>query len=164
MAESTATAVAREAAWLAIGDDALPALLAADGGPFDVVQAYYSRSPNTRARSVWVMRQNLTEQRLGGLRKIDRYAFRLLVRWPTASGDAEAEQAAFDAAVEQLLLRIRGPLGDHTHGGRFLSVGEEPDRISVDFDPPEHTLNAPNGGAFLSATVRYSADDQQINS
>ncbi len=167
---NTATAVVREAAWLAqVGAGGLPSLLEVNGGPFEVVQAYYGRSPAMRRRSIFVMRSNLTELRLGGLRKIDRYVFRLVVRWPSKSstGRMETDEAEFDAAIDLLLQRIRGPVGDHTHGGAFLSVAEEANgaTISVDFDPPEHTLAGGVGNVpYLSATVRYSADDEQINS
>jgi hypothetical protein len=166
----TSTAVAREAAWLAqTGVGGLPSLLETAGGPFETVQAYYGRSPNMRKRSIYVMRQSLTEMRLGGLRKIDRYSFRLIVRWPSKSttGRMETDEADFDAAIDKLLQRIRGPVGDHTHGGAFLSVAEEANgaTISVDFDPPERTLAGSVGNSpYLSATVRYSADDEQINS
>jgi hypothetical protein len=37
---STADAVARELAWLTAVDD-LPSLLTGDGGPWDVIQAYW---------------------------------------------------------------------------------------------------------------------------
>ena len=166
----TATAVTREAAWLAqAGAGGLPSLLTADGGPFEVVQPYYGRSPAMRKRAIYVMRSNLTELRLGGLRKIDRYAFRLIVRWPSHSstGRIETDEADFDAAIDLLLQRIRGPIGDHTHGGAFLSVAEEANgaTISVDFAPAEQTLAGGAGNSpYLAATVRYSADDEQINS
>jgi hypothetical protein len=164
------SAVAREAAWLALpGDSTLPGLLEAAGGPWELVQPYYGRSPAMRKRSVFVMRERTVETRLGGLRKTTRHDFRLVLRWPSKSrtGDAEADQSSFDAAVDLLLARIRGPVGDHTHGGRFLSVGENPGQIQVDFTPAEQTLGGEIGGdnpPHLAAVIRYSADDEQINS
>jgi len=165
----TSTAVPREAAWLAAVTAGLPSLLVADGGPFEIVQPYYTRSPAMRKRSVFVMRGNLTEMRLGGLRKIDRYTFRLIVRWPChpSGGRMESDEADFDAAIDLLLQRIRGPVGDHTHGGAFLSVAEEANgaTISIDFAPAEQTLAGGAGNSpYLAATVRYTADDEQITS
>ena len=85
--------------------------------------------------------------------------------WPirqTTTGIAEGEQQALDSAVDLLLQRIRGPLSDKTHGGRFLSVGEVPRMpgVHVLFEDPEVTIDAVKA---LRATVSYSADDYEIN-
>lgn len=160
---STGDAVQREANWLARFGDGLPALLAADGGPWDVVQAYWPRTPNYNLNGIYLTRHRLQDVRISNQRKRAAYAFRLKLFWrigstTTSAGLAEAEQQAFDNAVDLLLIRLRGYLGDKTHGGQFLSVGETPGRepeISVDFDPPETTLDR----GFLSGTVMYSADD-----
>lgn len=160
---STGTAVQREADWLNQFGDGLPALLSANGGPWDVVQAYWPRTPNYNLNGIYVTRHRLQDVRISNQRKRPTHAFRLKLFWrigstTTAAGLAEAEQQAFDNAIDLLLQRIRGTLGDKTHGGRFLSVGETPGRepeINVDFDPPETTLDR----GFLSGTAMYSADD-----
>jgi hypothetical protein len=164
----SSSAVAREASWLAAAGDGLPALLETAGGPFELVQPYYGRSPAMRKRSIFVMRTRIADLRIGGLRKLTRHEFRLVVRWPSKSntGRAETDEADFDAAVELLLRRIRGAVGDHTHGGRFLSAAEEANgsTISVEFTPAEQTLAGNAGNSpYLAAGVRYSADDEQIN-
>jgi len=160
---STSDAVQREANWLAAVTAGLPALLASNGGPWDVVQAYWPRTPNYNLNGIYVTRHRLQDVRISNQRKRPAHAFRLKLFWrigstTTAASLAEAEQQAFDTAIDLLLQRIRGYLGDKTHGGQFLSVGETPGRepeISVDFDPPETTLDR----GFLSATATYSADD-----
>nr|MDA8323338.1 hypothetical protein [Actinomycetota bacterium] len=93
------------------------------------------------------------------------YEFRLRLVWPVrqaTAGSAEAEQRAMDAAVDLLIQRIRGPLGDKTHGGRFLSVGEDLGKPAptVTWDDPEHTIPATKS---LRALVTYHADDFEIN-
>lgn len=160
---STADVVARETAWLTASGDGLPALTAANGGPWDVIQGYMARTPATAKRQVFVLRRRIAESRFGAPRKIDTYQFHLSLWWPigatsTGVGIAEAEQAALDAAVELLLERIRGYSTDHTHGGRFLSVAEAPvgAEIVVEFGDPVQGI----AQGALTATVTYSADDQ----
>jgi hypothetical protein len=160
VATLTADAVARETAWLTSDGDGLPALLATAGGPWDNVQAYYPRTPYQEQRSIYVLRHKVAQKRFGAQRVLHTYPFRLILWWPllAVDGSAEEEQAAFDAGIDLLLQRILGPLGDKTHGGRFLTVGE--DNISdVDYTDPEQTLQL--GG--LRAEVTYSADDIEIN-
>jgi hypothetical protein len=159
----TDTAVTREAAFLADYNptDGLPALLAGDGGPWDVVQAYATRTPREEARAIYVMRNKLDDHRTANVRVMAAYRFRLALYWPLLAldGSAEEEQQAFDTAVDLLLTRIRGLLGDKTHGGRFLSVGESPRVVEVEFHDPMHTV--PLG--YLAADCTYSADDFEIN-
>lgn len=160
---STADAVARETAWLNASGDGLPYLTAANGGPWDIIQAYMPRTPATAKKQIFVLRRRITENRFGAPRKIDTHQFHLSLWWPIgattiASGIAETEQANLDAAVDLLLQRIRGYPTDHSHGGRFLSVAEAPvgAEIVVEFGDPVHGIA--NGA--LIATVTYSADDQ----
>jgi hypothetical protein len=160
---STADAVTREAVWLSRSGDGLPALLSETGGPWDVINGYWPRTPSYRINGIYVLRSRLQDIRISNQRKRPAHQFRLKLIWvvgstTTAVGIAETEQFAFDTAVDLLLHRIRGTLGNKTHGGAFLSVGETPGRspeISVDFDPPETTMDR----GFLSGTVIYSADD-----
>jgi hypothetical protein len=158
----TEDAVAREAAWLRTANDGLPALLATAGGPWDNVQAYRPRTPYDERRSVFVLRHRITQKRFATQRVMHTYPFRLILWWPilAATGSAEEEEAAFDVAVDLLLQRILGPLGDKTHGGRFLSVGEAPALADVDYTDPEQTIPVLGG---LRAEVTYSADDREIN-
>jgi hypothetical protein len=160
---STADAVAREVAWLTTTGDSLPSLLADDGGPWTVIQAYWPRTPNTQQTGIYVMRRRVQTSRFSAQRRMRHYAFRLRLLWPlgaTTTGTPllETEQANLDAAVDLLIARVEGFLGDHTHGGRFLSVAEAPNNtsIDVDFDDPEQTIPA---DGRLSATVTYGADD-----
>lgn len=164
--DETATAVDREAAWLSTSGDGLPALLKADGGPFDVVQAYWpGNRMATQKTGVYVLRTHLDDNHPMSQRYRPMYLFRLKVVWPVKAATAELaeqEQRALDVAIGFLLQRIRGPLGDKTHGARFLSVGETPGETSsaVDFDDPEQTIPA---NKELRATVMYYADDIEFN-
>ncbi|MGW2861952.1 hypothetical protein [Streptomyces sp. NPDC001205] len=161
---SSADAVAREADWLAAHDpsDGLPALLATQGGPFDIVQAYLPRTPVARRCQLYVVRRRLQEVRTANVRRMARHDFTLRIIWPSSSpsGSAEVPQQALDNAVELVLLRIGGLLLDKTHGGRFLSVAEDPAQVTVDFPDPEPTLRE---RADLTCIVSYSADDAEIN-
>lgn len=157
---STADACDREAAWLATSGDGLPALLASFGGPFDVVQAYQPRTPGRRQKNLFVVRRNLRERRFAHPRRMPTYEFVLKLWWPlsSGSGSAEDDQRAFDAAVDLVLQRIGGFVGDKSHGGRFLSVAEDPAEVDVRFDDPEQTI--PN--AEFRAEISYFADDTEI--
>lgn len=158
---SSATAVAREAAWLAAYDpaDGLPALLKGQGGPFDVVQAYWPRTPAARRNCLYVLRRRIESGRTANVRTMDRYQFLLRIAWPLSSrtGSAEAVQQALDDAVELVLRRVGGLFMDKTHGGRFLSVAENPPQSDVDFVDPESTITGPN--PELRAQITYWADD-----
>lgn len=163
---STADACDREAAWLNTFGDTLPALPAVAGGPWKVIQAYWPglRVP-TQKSGIYVQRGHLTDDRVANLRVRDSYEFRLKLVWPVLAATAplaETEQRNFDAAVGLLIQRIRGPVGDKTHGGRFLSVGEVPREmpVTVQFDDPEQTIPAEKA---LRAVCTYYADDYEIN-
>lgn len=169
---TTADAVDRETAWLTAytPSDGLPALLKELGGPWDIVQAYMPRTPAMRKTSIYVTRQRSRDPRVAAQRKRPGYTFRLKLFWPMGQGTvganlAEQEQRALDAAVDQLVQRIRGPIYDKTHGGAFLSVAEAAPlggaEIDVEFLDPEHALTAGPGG-ILQVVVTYSADDTEI--
>lgn len=162
VATNTDTAVTREAAWLTTTGDGLPALLASAGGPWDTVQPYYPRTPYQEKRTIYVLRHRIAQNRFAAQRVMHTYPFRLILWWPIldATGSAENEQQAFDTAIDLLLQRILGPLGDKTHGGRFLSVVEDPRIADVDYTDPEQTIPALGG---LRAEVTYSGDDPEIN-
>lgn len=157
---STADACDREAAWLNTSGDGLPALAASAGGPFQVVQAYWDRTPRKRATGIYVLRRGIHEDRFANVRTQDHYEFLLRLVWPitTSTGSGESEQRALDAAVQLLLVRIRGFVEDKTHGGRFLSVAENPRLVQVEFDEPEESIAAHSA---LEAKVTYAADDDE---
>ncbi|MFE9127099.1 hypothetical protein ACFYOF_17040 [Streptomyces sp. NPDC007148] len=162
---STADAVTRETAWLKAYDfsDGLPALLKADGGPFDVVQAYVPRTGAQRQSRLYVTRSNLRVERFGFNRKINHHTFMLRLYWPQSSpsGQAESVQRDFDTAVDAVVQRVSGLFMDKTHGARFLSVAEDPAAIDVLFGDPEASILAK---AELTAQITYQADDQDYTS
>ncbi|MCY0917056.1 hypothetical protein OS965_02545 [Streptomyces sp. H27-G5] len=161
---SSADAVIREAAWLVDFNavDGLPALHASQGGPFDVVQAYLPRTPQQRRPQLYVIRRRLQEVRTAHVRRMARHWFELRVVWPTSSpsGAAEGPQQALDDAVELVLQRIGGLMLDKTHGGRFLSVAEDPAEVTVEYSDPTESL--PNRADLLCA-ISYAADDVETN-
>ncbi len=165
---TTDTAVDREVAWLT-SVDALPPLLAANGGPFDTVQAYIPRTPAMRERRLEIRRTNLELLRTASIRTLPRHTFQAVITWPLSSGSGtgEDDQRALDVAVNQLATRLAGTMGDKTHGGRFLSVAEPEHAgavgIHVAFDDPARTMADRNVLGFRCA-VTWSADDLEVNS
>lgn len=161
---SSADAVTREAAWLAAFDpaDGLPALHASQGGPFDVIQGYMPRTPQQRRTQLYVLRRRLHEVRTAHVRRMARHHFELRIIWPASSpsGSAEGPQQALDDAIELVLQRVGGLMLDKTHGGRFLSVAEDPAEVIVDYADPADSIG---GRADLLCTVSYAADDAEIN-
>lgn len=162
---STADAVFREAAWLKTTGDGLPSLPAAAGGPWKTIQGYWPGLRwATQQTGIYVLRTHLGDDRVASQRIRDSYEFNLKLVWPILTPTAplaETEQQKFDNAIELLIQRIRGPVGDKTHGGRFLSVGEVPREppVTVVFADPEVTIPADKA---LRATVTYYADDLEI--
>lgn len=174
---TSADACDREAAWLSLPgtvQDGLPSLLVIDGGPWDVVQAYVPRTPAARKGQVFVTRSEMVLERLAHVRSIFAYDFVLKLRWPLSNGagNAESDQRAFDVAIHQLCMRIRGigpnqPGGsDKTHNGAFLQVAEGSEvahtmpGVRVHFVDPEQTITS---GVDFQATVMYAADDRDFN-
>lgn len=155
-----------EAAWLSASGDGLPALLTRDGGPWDVIQAYMPRTPHQRQTQIYVLRRKVVTRRLSQQRRITTHHIVLALVWPIGQGTtaeyiAEDEQRAFDAAIDLLVTRIEAYVGDKSHGGRFLSVGEadgnegtERAHIEVDISDPAETVP----GGYLIANVSYLAD------
>jgi hypothetical protein len=160
---STADAVAREAAWLNTIGDSLPSLPASAGGPWEIVQAYQPRTPPANKTAIYVLRGRLLDVRASNQRIRPRYEMRLRLVWPvvvTGTGLLETAQADMDGAVDLLVQRVRGPLGDKTHGQRFLSAGENPRLVTVQWDPPELAMAAHKQ---LTADMLYSVDDLEVN-
>lgn len=152
-------ALDREAAWLSATDD-LPTL----SSTFEIIQARWPRTLRTKERGLYVLHDGtaLTNQRTTNQHTRNTYGIQLLLVWPfkttAAASPAETEQAALDAAIDAVLARVFGHLEDHTHGGRFLSVAEDPTRVHVE------TSDAAQGVADFgwTARIRYTADDFDV--
>lgn len=162
----TLSAVQKEAAWLA-AVDALPSLLIANGGPLEIVNAYWPRTPVQTRRGLYLFRADAAEERSANYRTIRTHRFTARVLWPMSgtTNTAEAAQLGLDLAVDLVLARIRGLPGDHTHGGAFLSVAEgvtaedNSGRISVVFSDPEQAIAAKQP---FRADITYHADDLEV--
>ena len=155
-------AVDEEVAWLRAVDD-LPALLTADGGLWDVIQAYHTRTAATRQTAVYVLLPTMRERRISNGRKQQTYSMRLRIEWPigattTGVGLWEQEQRKLAEATDRLFDRIRDHLLVHTHGGRFLDVAEESTggAINVTFEDPD--VRNQQQVAMLRGTVTYVAN------
>jgi hypothetical protein len=169
---ATGTPAAREAAWLQTANDSLPSLLAADGGPWDIVQAYWPGAHFAKDKhGIYVDAKPADDLRVSNQRIRPRYTFVLSLTWSIkaqgatagTSGKAliaETEQQNLDNAAALLIERIRGPLGDKTHGGRFLSVAENPRTVTYAKEDPAVTIPQSRS---LVATVTYKADDYEVN-
>ena len=155
----------REAAWLnTTADDGLPVLPASAGGPWQVLQAFWTRTPATQKTQLYVMSLELDDLRSGGQRIMPHYQIALELHWPirqTTPGIAEGEQQKFKNAIDLLVQRIRGPMFDKTHGGAFLSAGEVPRSpgVHVSVEPPWVTIP---GDKELRGLVTYYCDDYEV--
>jgi hypothetical protein len=161
----SATVETRETAWLTAVDGFVPPLLAVNGGPWEVLQAFYARTPGTQKTQCYVWAGEISDERVGGIRIRSTYQITLDLHWPlrqTTSPLAEQEQQAFKSAVGLLVQRIRGPVNDKSHGGAFLSAGEVPRSpgVHVMFEHPSVTIPVDKE---LRAQVTYYADDWEIN-
>jgi hypothetical protein len=160
---STADAVAREAAWLA-AVDTLPSLLTVNGGPWDLVQAYWPGNRFAASKTgIYVDARDLDDARASNQRLRPQYQFTLTLIWPvkgSAANLAEGAQQAMANATGLLVERIRGLVGDKTHGGAFLSVAENPRSVRVSKMDPEVTIPQDDR---IRATVSYRADDIEIS-
>lgn len=156
-------AVDREVAWLITTGDGLPALRTVDGGPFQILQARWPRIPSTSKTQLYVLRSPVASykiERFAAIRSAPVTGFMLSLHWPMTqgTGSAEAEQALFEQAIDSVLTRVLGFQGDKSHGGRFLSVGEDHGGITVNYDDVEQAM----GSRVFKATITYSADDLEI--
>ena len=160
------TVETREAAWLSTSvDDGLPLLPAQAGGPWEVLQAFWTRTPGTQKTQLYVTSLALDDERTANIRIMPHYEITLVMHWPiraTTSPLAEQEQQAFRNAIDLTVQRIRGPLLDKTHNGAFLSVGEAPrlPGVHVTIEPPWVTIPADKE---LRGTISYPADDFEVN-
>jgi hypothetical protein len=157
---STADSVDREVAWLQTTGDGLPALVGTGAGQFNNLQAYQPRTPGRRGSNLFVLRRTIHHKRFANVRRMASYEFTLKLIWPLTSGQgiAEADQRAFDVAVDAVLTRIGGFPGDKSHGGRFRSVAEDPPLVAVHFVDPVSTMPP---DAEFHAEITYWADDAE---
>lgn len=157
---STADAVARETAWLQSFGDGLPALGTPEG-PWANIQGYVPRVAPKKKSGIYVTRGNFKVVRFSNVRSMPSYTFVLKLIWPLSSGVGSAENDAqqFDAAIDLLLQRIYGPIGDKTHGGRFLAVAESPKWVDVTYSDQLTTVSA---NADFQAEITYGADDNEF--
>lgn len=167
VANDISDACAREAAWLATTtNDGLPVLPVSGGGPWDVVQAHWpGQKAASQKRGIYVCFAANADARPNDLRVRQQHTFNLKIFWAVKIGTAggpEAEQAACEAAVQDLIGRIRGPFNDKTHGGRFQSVGEVPKNTgwpSVRWQDAEVTIASERA---IRAVITYRADDIEV--
>lgn len=143
-----------------------PNLLAASTppGPFDRGQGYVTRT-EARERALYLIRARTTEDRYGaGGTKVWRHDLVIFAEWSfeSATGSLEAEQQAFDTAIAAVMARIRGPIGDKSHGGQFVAVGEGDtgrDLIDVQFTDPRQDMGKRQP---LEARILYPAYDEFV--
>ncbi|HEY6021607.1 MAG TPA: hypothetical protein VIY48_17590 [Candidatus Paceibacterota bacterium] len=155
---STADAASREAAWLNSFGDGLPALTTANGGPWDLIQAYNPRTPGKRKNTIYVTRPEFRVDRFANIRQMAHYTFKLAMMFSLSniSGSEEIDQTNFDVAVDLVLQRILGLPQDKTHGGRFLAVAEKPEFVHFEQVDPVQTIVS--NAAFIGSFT-YHADD-----
>lgn len=168
---NTGSAAARECAWLAETGDGLPSLQTEDGGPWDVLQAYWPGAHFAKDKSgLYVDALKVDDLRVSNLRVRPQYQITLTLIWPvkgrgaTAGSSAtaripETEQQNLDSAAALVIERVRGFVGDKTHGGRFLSVAENPRTVSYVKQDPAVTVPLRE----LRATIMYKCDDYEVN-
>lgn len=155
---STATVASRESDWLNSFGDGLPALTVANGGPFDVIQAYNPRTPGKRKNTIYVTRPEFTVIRFANIRQMPHYQIKLEVTWALSNvgGSEEVDQQNFDNACDLILQRILGLPQDKSHGGRFLSVAEKPEFVNFMQEDPRQTISSQ---ISYIGTFTYHADD-----
>jgi hypothetical protein len=151
-------ALDRETAWLAT-IDSLGDLTA----QFQIIQARFPRTPSASQTALYVCRKpnQTAEQARFATQRIQLiHNFDLRLHWPMTSGTgaAEADQLAFDQAIDVVIARITGPISDKSHGGRFSWVAEDPSRISIDVEDPEISI----GEKRYQARITYQALDTDL--
>lgn len=168
---SWADAVTREAAWFTSDPppggsfNTAPPLLLANGGRFDIVQGNLQKySPASRALYIY-RTGRMKEERIsfGGV-KVQSHHFVALIQWPyrggpSGSGKLEDEVNARDLAVDDVLTRIRGPLGDHSHNGQFWSVAETDGDIEIDIEDDYANVRE---RLPLVVRIHYTASDSLV--
>jgi hypothetical protein len=151
-----ADAALREAAWLN-AVDVLPSLSVANGGPFEVVEAFPRHQARARTE-LYVFREGFMEDRESTGRKLWTHHLVAAIRWPVTgrSDNAVAALTNLDAAIDSVLQRVRGFPADKTHGGRWLQAGEH---VEVRYPDPETALDGTSEGTQV-VTIHYQADEE----
>lgn len=168
---SYSDALIRETAWLRddlAGDGIRPLLIdVGDGtGPFQTVEAY-GRRLDQRGHQLFVCRDPYVDRNVdaAGQWREGTHGIALMILWRQQSNAsrAEVDQLALDEALERVLDRVRGLPADHSHGGRFFSVAEDPAGIRVEYPDPRTILTPGDGplsaGNAYTVLVRYTATD-----
>ncbi len=154
----TDTAVDLEAAWLS-ADPAVRVFL--PGGVLP-----WARDVADGVKHAELRLESTTERRVDNARVERMHQLHLRIMWPTANAASSLadDQAYLHGTVRALLARIRGTLGDHTHGGAFASAGDtadgNPRGIDVTYDDPGTV--AAERAPQLVATLRYGATEPLI--
>lgn len=115
-----------EEAWFLDSSLGLPPLAAADGGPFGVVAAHVRRL-SQHPRQLFIGHGPTTDLRRSKAGdRLVRHEIVVLVAWPSvgAGHRAHEDQARLDDAVDAVLARVRGPVDDIGHGGRWWGVAD----------------------------------------
>lgn len=102
----------------------VPALLKAQGGPFDIVASHVRRLAQARAQ-LYLTHGPTTQARgaKAGVR-LDHQVIALVLYAAVGAGArAHVDQDSLEAAVGRVVARVLGPAGDVDHGGRWFRVG-----------------------------------------
>ena len=187
MAVAFDTVESRELAWLGTDPPGAntanpwtvnppPALQTANGGAFDFITAI--RSPISRSRAIYVVRTEtvtlpLSQQgpQMGGgygAMYEWRHMVTLMVTWDfrDPTGQLDSEVQALQTAIAALEWRVRGPVGDKSHGGQFAGaggVGEMRDNITTRFgDGRWDAMVRAKSSGLLEVTMTYPLYDSFV--
>ena len=127
------TAVSAEAAWFTAEPPAswptAPPLISTSAGPFDAVQAYRPFVP-PKGKNLFIYRDYGAEQgeewlASGAQNQWHHHLIaQILWSFTEATGSGETMEQHLETAIAAVMARIRGPIGDKTHGGAFTDVGD----------------------------------------
>lgn len=158
---ATPTVVDAEAAFLADATEA-PELV-----ELLTVTPYFRNRP--RGVKAADLRKTSTVERRVSVGRVERiHTFEIRVQWPITAGTKrlDEDQRYLEHALDLLCARIRNTVGDHTHGGLFLSVAEDElgqggdaAGITVTFADPDVSEDATGQ---LVATVGYAATAMHV--
>ena len=154
----TDTAVDLECAWLN-GDPAVIAYLP------DGVERWVRDLPGgTKAADLRIESSEETRVSIGRVQVMHQLVLR--ITWPTqnAASTMQDDQAYLAGAVRALVVRIRGLIADHTHGGAFASAADTHDGnargITIRYEDPSTTVT--ENDPRLIALIRYGVTEDLI--
>lgn len=154
----TGTAVDLECGWLS-ADPAVTAYL-----PGGVLPWVRDRAEGVKSAELRLERTEERRESNGQSQVVHQVILR--VSWPTAnaSSSLNEDQAYLHGACNALRARIRGALGQHTHGGAFLSAGDTADGnargIDVLYEDP--MVSATEKNPVLVALIRYGLTENLL--